>query len=597
MEYPMLNVKQKSRQMLDSFLGYNHNLRIGENEFYDMQNMTSDYYPILAPRQCRGVYKENLQVNVLIGKDQLCYVDGSALVIGDKRVEMDLSEGPKQLISMGAYVIIMPDKKWINPQCWYDDGNFNEADGLGCIDEEHTINAGIEDEDAREQIEISLCTLTGENYSVKWGGAPAEEDGEIWLDNTSGKPVIKKYSAMQKMWISIPTTYVKLSAMGIGHNLQQYDGVEITGITAPPWYDLNGFHTVWGCNENEIIINGIPNTNSEQEASEALREQITISRKMPIMDFVIESNNRLWGCRYGLNSKGDMVNEIYASKLGDFKNWNSFMGLSTDSYAVSCGTDGPFTGAITHMGFPLFFKENCVHKVYGDYPANFRLQHTVCRGVQKGSENSLAIVGETLFYKAVNGVCAYDGALPVEVSTALGEVCYSGAVACAHSNKYYINMKDAAGKYHLFVFDTAKGMWHREDDLRVDCFCSFGGEIYAATGGKILTLLGTGKADEDAVTWMVESGVIGMSQPDMKYLSRLLIRMALDNRSSVKISIQYDSFGGWEQVCKMEATSLRSFAVPIRPRRCDHFRIRIEGIGNSRIYSITKTIEQGSDIS
>ena len=47
------------------------------------------------------------------------------------------------------------------------------------------------------------------------------------------------------------------------------------------------------------------------------------------------------------------------------------MGLSTDSYYGNLGTDGKFTGAITHMGYPLFFKENCLHKVYGDYPAQF----------------------------------------------------------------------------------------------------------------------------------------------------------------------------------------------------------------------------------
>jgi hypothetical protein len=55
--------------------------------------------------------------------------------------------------------------------------------------------------------------------------------------------------------------------------------------------------------------------------------------------------------------------------------------------------------------------------------------------------------------------------------------------------------------------------------------------------------------------------------------------------------------GDWEQVCQMTVTSLRSFSVPVRPRRCDHFRIRIEGEGEGKIYSVTKTIEQGSDIS
>ena len=48
MEYPILKVKEKARQMTDAFLGYNHNLRISDGEFFEMENMTSDYYPVLA---------------------------------------------------------------------------------------------------------------------------------------------------------------------------------------------------------------------------------------------------------------------------------------------------------------------------------------------------------------------------------------------------------------------------------------------------------------------------------------------------------------------------------------------------------------------
>jgi urease beta subunit len=275
------------------------------------------------------------------------------------------------------------------------------------------------------------------------------------------------------------------------------------------------------------------------------------------------------------------------------------MGLSTDSYTASVGTDGQFTGAITLPGQVLFFKENCIHKVYGNYPANFQLQNTTCRGVQRGSHKSLAIVNETLFYKSGNAVCAYDGSLPVEMSTALGEIRYSDAIACAYGNKYYISMKDANGQYSLFVYDMAKSMWHKEDNIRVDGVCSYMNEIYAIDHDTkhIITMLGSGTVDGRKVPWMVETGLVGMSMPDMKYISRLLIRMSLEVGANVEVSIQYDSMGDWEQVCNMTVTSLRSFSVPIRPRRCDHFRIRIEGEGEGRIYSITRTIEQGSDIS
>ena len=590
MEYPTLYVKEKSRQMSDVFYGYNHNLRINDNEFYDMKNMTSDYYPVLAPRKKRGTYKTGANATGIIAKDKLCYVSGSDFVIGEDHIEMGLSNSEKDLISMGAYVIIMPDRKYINTiksGTGYDYGN---------IDEVHSTT---------KDVTFTLCTITGESYEnpVVDSVAPADPtDGKLWIDTSSTPHTLKKYSTANAMWVSIATTYVKVSSEGIAKNLKQYDGVTISGITVDSVAALNSSHALWGCHESAdgkddyIIITGILDEVATQTAEQGA---VTISRKMPIMDYIVESNNRLWGCRYGANENGDVVNEIYACKLGDFKNWNCFMNLSTDSYAVSCGTDGQFTGAITHMGFPLFFKENCVHKVYGDYPSNFRVQDTACRGVQKGSHRSLAIVNETLFYKSNSAVCAYDGSLPVEMSASLGEIRYSDAVACAHGNKYYINMKTADGTSHLFVFDTAKGMWHKEDNIHVDALCTYGGEIYAIKHitKDIATLLGSGTADSNKVPWMVETGLIGMSMPDMKYISKLLIRMSLDVGASVKVSIQYDSIGDWEQVCELTATSLRSFPISVRPRRCDHFRIRIEGEGESRIYSITKTIEQGSDVS
>ena len=584
MEYPTLNVKQKSRQMSDAFLGYNHNLRIGDSEFYDMMNMTSDYYPVLAPRKKRGVYKSGINANGIIAKDKLCYVDGTAFVIDDERIEMGLSDSPKDLISMGAYVIIMPDRKYINTVKKGDEYDHDDIDVV---------------HETTGDVKFTLCTLTGDDYDLPEGTdtAPSSpSNGQLWLDISSTPHTLKKYSDANDMWVSIATTYIKIISTGIGKKFKQYDGVKLSGIEIEALKDLNGAHGLWGCKDDEIIVTGILDEVATQTVAQGA---ITVSRKMPVMDFIVESNNRLWGCRYGANEDGDIVNEIYACKLGDFKNWSCFMNLSTDSYQVSCGTDGAFTGAITHMGFPLFFKENCVHKVYGDYPANFRVQDTACRGVQKGSHKSLAIVNETLFYKSGNAVCAYDGSLPVEMSTALGEIHYSDAVGGALGNKYYIDMKTEDGTYHLFVYDTAKGMWHKQDNLHADCFCAYMNEMYAIDHDTkhIVTMLGSWTKDNKAVPWMVETGLMGMSLPDMKYISRLLMRMSLEVGARVEVSIQYDSIGDWEQVCEMTATSLRSFSVPVRLRRCDHFRIRIVGEGEGRIYSITKTIEQGSDIS
>jgi hypothetical protein len=152
-------------------------------------------------------------------------------------------------------------------------------------------------------------------------------------------------------------------------------------------------------------------------------------------------------------------------------------------------------------------------------------------------------------------------------------------------------------KWNLFVYDTAKGLWHKEDNTRVVDFCSCRGELYYIDYSDkfVKTMFGTGTIDSHKVKWMAETGLIAVDHPDKKYISKLNVRMSLTLGSKVFFYIQYDSEPDWDFLFKMEGTNLRSFTVPIRPKRCDHLRLRIEGEGEVKIYSISKTIEQGSD--
>ena len=143
--YPRLSELPTTREMVDVFRGYNHNLRIGDGEFYDMKNLSSANYPVLSPRPKRGVYASPATIGGLIGKDTLCYVDGGDFVINENRINMGLTveNAPKTLISMGAYVIIMPDKKYINT---------SEPSDHGSIEASFTTS---------EPVEFLLCTLEG----------------------------------------------------------------------------------------------------------------------------------------------------------------------------------------------------------------------------------------------------------------------------------------------------------------------------------------------------------------------------------------------------------------------------------------------------
>lgn len=585
MQYPTLSELYTTRDTVDVFKGYNHNLRIGTGEFHDMKNLTSSHYPLLSPRGKRGTYAVPANTCTgLIAKDTLCYVDGDKLImdgypVTDFTLSTEEDMCPKQLISMGAYIIVMPDKKYINTMDTTDKGNIE------------AFFTTVSD------VTFELSKADGEGYAntIVSPTEPEKPNNlDIWLDTSVTPNVLKQFSESSGMWVSIATTYIKISSPGIGAAFKQYDGVTISGITSPVLQDLNNTMVLQACGDDYIIVVGILDALITQTAEDGA---ITVKRQMPNLDYVIESGNRLWGCRYGTSVDGKVVNEIYASKLGDFKNWNCFMGLSTDSYTASCGTDGQFTGAITHLGYPLFFKETCMHKVYGDYPANFQIQAITCRGVERGSQNSLAIVNETLYYKGRNGICAYDGSLPAEVSYQFGDAAYSEAVAGAHGNKYYVSMKGTDGLWNLFVYDAAYGMWHKEDNTHADAFCSCRNEMYYIDhdSGRIRTVFGSGTQDESPVEWMAETGVIGMEYPDRKYISRIVIRMSLVVGTVVKFYAEYDSSGEWEQVFTMQGKVLRSFAIPIRPKRCDHFRLRITGEGEAKVYSITKTLETGSD--
>lgn len=594
--YPYLTSVSKSRSMIDNFGGYNHNLRIGENEFFDMENMTSDHAPVLAPRKKRGLYEANcVSPSGMTAKTNLCYVDNGNFFINKYRIDLGLSDGDKTVVSMGAYAIIFPDGKYINTEPRIDNGSITYNDKGSIAAEMATIG----------NVRFSLCRRDGTEISAEPKDSAPENTAGYWMDTSAAPHALMQYSESAGTWINV-STYVKITATGLGNAFSEGDGVFITGLDIDgdltdadsgnpvdiqeQLAALNSSCVIWTIpDENSIVITGI------LDRSVSITNEIRVERRLPDMDFVIESGNRLWGCKYGIVD-GKPVNEIYASKLGDFKNWYCYMGIATDSYGVSVGTDGAFTGAVTHLGYPVFFKENWLHKIYGSYPANYQMQTTQCRGVQKGCAKSMATVDEKLLYKSRNGICIYDGSLPTEISSVLGDVSYRNAVAAAHNRKYYVSMESDEGR-SLFVYDLGKGLWHREDSLPVKELCSCNGVLYGIVDNRILTLTSSGEAIEDKVKWMVQTGDIGLSLPDMKYLTRLVIRMALEIGAKATVWVQYDMESTWHKLYTVKGTQLKSFSVPIHPRRTDHMRLKIEGEGDCRIYSITKTIAQGSDVS
>ncbi len=573
MRFPKLSRISAKVSTHNTFGGYRHGERVPFGEWREMKNMSSEHAPALSVRAPRGVFATPTAAAGLARYDTLLYVDGTDLVVNGAHIDLSLTVdgGMKQLIRMGAYVIVMPDKRYVNL-----------ADLTDC--------GAIEAHVTASEVEITPCRADGTFYtrvtvSPAEPEKPAQGESVAWLDTSRSPRALLEYSAILNGWIELEKTYLRVRAANIGAPFSAGDGVRFSGL--PDGAD--GYYTLVHCERDALVIAARP---IEGQTLDTL----TLAREMPEMDFVTEAGNRLWGCRYGIAANGEPVNEIYASALGDFRNWHVFDGLASDAYVCGVGSDGAFTGAVTYLGTPVFFKERFLHRVAGSYPATYQVVSTPVHGVKRGSEESIALLGDALLYHGEDGVYLYDGSLPRLVSAPLGTRRFECAAAGALGDKYYISMRDKSDDgWNLFVFDAARSLWHREDDTRAKCFCEVRGELYFIDGtGRILTVKGRGTPVEERVPFLVESGVIGMDDPARRYLSRLHVRMSLGAGARVTISAQYDSCGEFCELFSTRSRAFRGYTAVLRPRRCDHLRLRIEGEGDVKIFAVTLFEEGGN---
>ena len=213
----------------------------------------------------------------------------------------------------------------------------------------------------------------------------------------------------------------------------------------------------------------------KQHRSVEAAQTVSMERRVPELDFVTECDNRVWGC----NSK---ENVIYGCKLGDPTNWFSYRGIAADSYAVTVGSDGAFTGAASCMGYALFFKENTLHKLYGSKPSDFQLSSLRCRGVAKKRRPQpvraerdvvLSLAGRR---HGVGRQSAHQG-----VRRAGRCKAFQRAKRCGWCAGWPVLPAHLPEDARLLVYDTEKGLWSEEDVCSCD-MTSTGGQLYLWDG-------------------------------------------------------------------------------------------------------------------
>lgn len=646
MKRPYLNEIGEARDFIRTFAGYDRRAVIAGGEssrnrtgtlcFRDTENVTADEYPTLRVRdkRARAVLQQitlTRVVDVINADGKLVYIRATGtsypLVLDGVAYDLGLGQATKlKMIRMGAYIIVLQNRARFGDG-WYPLRYINTADpdDRGSVSGTGTYHVGMSG-GGNALIKIFPCDADGEAqdapHSTTAPQNPAQ--GDWWIDTSGASAdVLKRYDGTD--WVAQDTGFLALKIYHNGGHVKfdfLKEGMRFnlivtvaSGETATtPLSDYEGLHEVKSAGHRYVVFPGTVGKciNVMDQAPEAT---VTIEGALPVMDCVFECNNRLWGCRYGTDYAGNFVNEIYASRLGDFRVWQTGE-LSDDGYRTGVGADGKWTGGIAFQGYPTFFKESTMYRVYGMYPSAYQLQQTPCDGVMDGSAESLAVVDNVLYYKSRAGVCAFTGSLPYEIGAIFGDVRYENAIGGGFRDKYWISMRRRGGGYDLFVYDAGVGVWLRDGPTRVYRFCACGDDFYALTSTlpgtastyDITALCGDGESlvstetnkislvwEDQPIEWYVETGDLGLSSPDRKYVTRLTVRMRLAVGAYAQFFISYDD-GEWEHAGTVAGYNLDTFAFPVLIRRCDHFRVRVEGCGFAQIYSIAKTMQGGTDI-
>ena len=614
MYLPELPALKNSRRQMRVFGGLNETFGCTEAGYGAGRNFSSRDFPALSTRVPRrrlrdqesadGMY--HLNGFLLIGGGGLTYTpDSGAEPVVRQGV---LTEGKKSLVGIGTRVLIFPDKV-----------AFDTADG--------TLKPLGAAWTSSESVEMAPCDAEGKTYTVsRWGLEEPEDpaDGEVFLKvkaesspwNADG--VLEVYSSSLERWTGVTLDYCKISATGIGADFAVWDTVTVEGTAAAAaglCEDLDGEKVLYDAGEDWLMVRITPggehfygrilqtgteaswsSLDGKSNLSYSSDKPLRCTRRVPDLDYLTECDNRVWGC-------SGSENVIYACKLGDPTNWFSYRNTAADSYAVTVGSDGDFTGAATCMGYVLFFKENSLHKLCGTKPSDFQLSSLRCRGVAKHAAGSLCVINETLYYLSPEGVMAWDGSLPVKVSGTLDPSGLTGAQRAAAGwldGRYYLYLKREEGS-RLLVYDTERGLWHEEDpggtgELEM---LSSGRQLYLWDGAALwaagpareedAVLAGDGGEAEAKIPFRLETGEMGLDDSEDKYLAHLVLRLEAQPGTELAVWASCDG-GPWEKLAQAAArTEPKKLRIPLTPRRHDTLRLRLTGAGQMTLRSMSRT--------
>lgn len=564
----------KTKKYIISFGGINRTGNAREGELWDCGNLSADETPYLYPSGEKESIAQFTSPTCVFAFNGLYVLDGTELKFkGESDSEfvtkMTLTAGKKQVAQVGDYICIFPDKKY------YDVKNQRAGDIAGSI---YVSKWEKKDgtQENRYQTE-AYWTVTHKAITI-YNKTDDRGDGTHYM---SADEILAGYKVGD---------YFTMRSVSI------YDEIEgaadvFTNLSDSSYICLNKV-------ENEVIRaitsssdritltfdDGTFFSSSNRKEYYGV-DGFYVKRDMPELEYICGSGGRLWGVA---------GNTIYASEYMQPYTFGVYEGLASDSYYIDVASPGEWTGCAEYLNHICFFKENCIHKIYGNRPAVFSLVTSNVPGVQKGSSASIVTINEVMYYKGTDNIYGYAGGTPQPIAYGLGNEKYTDAAAGKNGGKYYISMKDSGGEYSLFCYDTQKRILLREDNTWIVSAADDGGNLYIAnSGGGLLKI--AGGAARDKTEWYALLCEFSETVNEKKGYSRLQIRYDMEAGAYFNIEVSTDR-GRFRLVKTVNKPGQRSVCVPLPPNRCDSFRVRLSGKGECRIKDMVREFTTESEV-
>ena len=473
MRVPQLNSTNKNTIFTQQFLGYNHNLRTSEGEFYDMSNMSTDHFPVISTRQGEQ------ELTALLGNpnglwqyapDTLMAVAGNQLRIGITKDSIGeivaessqyLADSEKSFATIGAYTVIMPDKVIFN-SVTNQLSRIVQSFSNTSYDGQYLI------------LQMIPCDIEGVSITYEANATAPVDKTVYWYDTVNN--IYKKYSTSMEQWIQVESPYMKLiprisaeeNAYVAPEDTLSDNAIKAKQELSEFFGSLSPLDTVSYSGDKDATSDSqffdyvVYGTGTEEDTSYIIISMVgvesvtsfTIRTKCPDLDHLIALNNRVWGV-------SNSTHEIFACKLGDPTQWFNYAGIASDSYAVSLGFADEVTAGCAYNNYIHFFTEDKIIKIYGDYSSNYQMYTARTDGVVSGGHDTVVQVEGILFYVSPIGVMAYDGSLPYFRGQKFAPNYLNGktVVAGRDGTKYCLSVSENGKGDGVFVFDTKYGLW------------------------------------------------------------------------------------------------------------------------------------------